>query len=105
MTANINFIKPLLPTALYVLLSLLVLPDSDYNFSSKDVYLSDPITSQVGIQNDDLGKPDGDNQKFNRSTEPLIVAPASVYSTFSPAPVHGPDIAFTVSQARAPPLY
>ena len=104
MTANSNFMKPLLPAALYVLLSILVLPDSDNNFSTKGVCLSDPILTMASVQDNDLGNADGDNQKFSRTPDEVVVVTAAAYSTFSSSPALGPDIAFTVSQARAPPL-
>jgi len=103
-TAHRNLIKPLLPAAFYVLLSVLVLPGSNNNFSAKGVCLSDPISSMASLQDNDLGNADGDNQKFSRTPDEMIVVTAAAYSTFSSSPAHGPDVAFTVSQARAPPL-
>ena len=105
MTVDSNLIKPLLPAAFLVLLSVLVLPGNDNNFSAKGVFLSDPILSMPSVQDNDLGNADGDDQKFSRTTDQVIVVTAAVYSPFSPSPAHGPDIAFTVSQARAPPLF
>ena len=102
---NRNLTQPILPAALLIVLSALFLPGTYNDFSTKDTYVADPVASPVDIQNNDLGNPDGDDQKINGSPGWLVVLPAPRHTTPSPSPAPVPDIAFTVSQARAPPRF
>jgi len=102
---NRNLTQPLLPAALFIVLSAICLPGTYNGFSAKDTYVADPVTSTVDLQNIDLGNSDGDDQKISGSPDWLIALPAPSYTTPSPNPAPAPDIAFTVSQARAPPRF
>lgn len=100
---NRNLTQPILPAALFIMLSVLFLPGTYTDFSTKNTYVADPVASTVDLQNNDLGNPDGDEQKIYGSPSWFIVLPAPLHSTPAPNPAPAPDIAFTVSQARAPP--
>jgi hypothetical protein len=102
---NRNLTQPLLPAALFLVLSAVCLPGTYNDFSSKDTYVADPVASTVDLQNNDLGNSDGDDQKISGSPGWLIVLPAPRHTTPSSNPAPAPDIAFTVSQARAPPRF
>ena len=102
---NRNLTQPLLPAALFLVLSAVCLPGTYNGFSTKDTYVADPVASPVGLQNKDLGNSDGDDKKISGSPDWLIALPAPRHTTPSPHSAPAPDIAFTVSQARAPPWF
>jgi hypothetical protein len=103
---NSTLTKPFFSAALFILLSAVILPGKNSHFSSKGVNLADPFSSVAGIQNNNhVGKPDGDDQKINRTPDGLITLPTLPYITPSPNPVPGSTIAYTVHQARAPPQF
>lgn len=102
---NRNLTQPLLPAALFLVLSAVWLPGTDNGFSSKDTYLADPVASTVDLHNNDLGNSDGDDQKISGSPDGLIALPARRHAIPSSNPAPAPDIAFTISQARAPPRF
>jgi hypothetical protein len=102
---NRNFIQRLLPAALFIVLSAVCLPSFYNGFSTKDTYVADPVASTVDLQYNDFGNSDGDDQKISGIPDWLIALPAPRHTTPSPNPAPAPDIAFTVSQARAPPRF
>lgn len=95
----------MLPAALLLLLSAVFLPGTYNGISAKDAYVADLVTSPVDLQYNGLGKPGGDDQKISGSPSGLIVLPAPRHTAPSLNPAPAPDIAFTVSQARAPPRF
>ena len=102
---KLNLSQPILPAALLIVLSAVFLPGTYDDFSTKDTYVADPVASTVDLQYNDLGNSDGDDQKISGSPDWLIALPAPRHTTPSPNPAPAPDIAFTVSQARAPPRF
>ena len=101
---KISATRSLLNTALVLLLAILASPQPvSNNVAAKDDLVSGIAHSIVGIQNTYPGYPEGDNPDIDLTPE--WVSTLSQNNTFtrlhSSAP--GPDIAFTVSQARAPP--
>jgi hypothetical protein len=101
---NCNLIKPIFSTTLFILLSAALLPGSYNSFLAKDISLSDPATSFVGLQKLDQGKPEGKNQKISLSADGFVLPPAPQHTVFSPIPAPASDITYNLSQARAPPL-
>jgi hypothetical protein len=102
---NRNLTQPILPAALVLLLSAVFLPGRYNGFSAQDAYVADPVTSSVGLQYKDLDTPDGDDLEFSGSSGWLIDLPVPRHTTTSSNPAPVLNIAFTVSQARAPPRF
>lgn len=96
--------KPLLNAALVFLLAVLASPQTASNhFTANDAFVSGTTLSTVAIQSNYLGNPESDNPDINRASEWLGELPQNLAVTPLPIPAPGPDVAFTVSQARAPP--
>jgi hypothetical protein len=96
--------KPLLNAALVFLLAVLASPQTVSNtFAVKDAFVSGTTLSTVAIQSHYLGNPENDNPDINRAPEWIGAQPQNHTVTPLTIPVPGPDVAFTVSQARAPP--
>ena len=101
---KISATKSLLNTALVILLAILASPQPvSNNVAAKDDLVSGIAHSIVGIQNTYPGYPEGDNSDINRAPE--WVSTLSQNNTFTRLHISAPapDVAFTVSQARAPP--
>lgn len=93
----------MLNAALVILLSLLVSPHSVSSIAANDVFLTDSTPSLIGLQNYDLGNPEGDKPDIHRAPDWLgVVTPQYIFARITHL-VSTADIAFTVSQARAPP--
>jgi hypothetical protein len=95
--------QPIVPAALFILLSAVFLPDTYNGFSAKQAYVDNPVTSPASLQDDELYKPNGDDQKIGGRHNEAIVLPPPQHTTPALNPAPAPDIASTVSQARAPP--
>jgi hypothetical protein len=99
----ISAAKPLLNATLVFLLAILASPPSTSNIAAKDAFLSGTTLSTVAIQSNYPGYPESDNPDINRAPEWVSTPPQKNTVTPLPIPPPGPDVAFTVSQARAPP--
>lgn len=95
--------RQLLNAVLVVLLAVLASPHAVSNIAANDVFLSDTTQSVVGIQNEYPATPGGDKPELNRAPEWVGESPQAAPFTYSTGPVPAQGIAFTVSQARAPP--
>jgi hypothetical protein len=101
---KISDTKPLLNAALVFLLAVLASPQTvSNNVAAKDAFVSGTTFSTVAIQSNFLGNPESDNPDFNRAPDWLGALPQHPTVTPLPIPAPEPDVAFTVSQARAPP--
>lgn len=98
-----NVTQPILPAALLIVLSAVFLPGTYNGFAAKDSYVSDPVTSTADLQYKDFGNADGDDPRISGSSGWCIALPAPRHATPALNPAPAPDIAFTVSKARAPP--
>ncbi len=100
---KISYTNPFLHAALFLLLSVLASSHTVSQVSADDVYLSGSTLSAVGMPNNFLGNPKSDNPEAHRAPESVSQSPQKTLVTSSANPGPKPDIAFTVSQARAPP--
>ena len=101
---KISATKRLLNTALVFLLAVLASQQPvSSNVATHDDFISGATLATVGIQNNYPGYPEGDNPDINRAPEWVGTLPQNNTFTRLHISVPGPDVAFTVSQARAPP--
>lgn len=101
---KISATKRLLNTALVFLLAVLASQQPvSSNVATQDDFISGTTLATVGIQNNYPGYPEGDNPDINRAPEWVGALPLNNTFTRLHISVPGPDVAFTVSQARAPP--
>jgi hypothetical protein len=98
-----TLIRPLLTSALLVLVSMWVPTHSLGNTAETDVFLSNTALSFVGIQSSFTAKPDGDKQKLCRCPESAVDIQGKPAAPDCPVHVPASGITFNVSQARAPP--
>ena len=98
-----NLIKMLLPTALYLLLSVAMLPNSYNHFSSKAI-TPDPGFSLPGLQAEAKGTADGENQDFHIAAIDSDIVPTTVDVVPLRHSASTKNIDYTLSQARAPPI-
>jgi len=101
---NSNFIKQCLPAALGLLLLAVFLPGSNQNLSVKALSVAETTPSLLGLQNEPPSGSGAKDQKFSRTAAVSIPVPSTPYRESLPIPAQGPDSAFTLSQARAPPV-
>ena len=101
---KISATKRLLNTALVFLLAILASQQPvSSNVAAQDDFISGTTHATVGIQSSYPGYPESDNPDIHRAPEWIGTLPQSNTFTRLHISVPGPDVAFTVSQARAPP--
>jgi hypothetical protein len=100
---KISYTNPFLHAALILLLLVFASSHTISQVSTGDAYLSGSTLSAVGMPKNLLGNPKSDNPEAHRATEWVSQSPQKTLVTSSANPGPKPDIAFTVSQARAPP--
>lgn len=104
MNTRLQAAKSILPTALFVLLWMALLPGELAAFKDHGLSTSNPFTSLSGLPGRAVDKPEGYTGKASRATFILAEVPR-------PLPHLQPHLTttvlereFTVRQARAPPL-
>ena len=96
--------SPILPSALFFLVTALLLPGLSPAAFAKGGYFADQYVSVAGFQKDHFGKSEGDDQKFIPPADQSTTRPPALFSALSPLPAPASEVPFTGSQARAPPL-
>lgn len=95
--------KPILQAALFLLLSVMLMPVTFAGVQGKSCSTVDPFTSATGIAGDEIGKPDGYDDPVIRDsfceTTQFEQSPRLFF--LNPAPAL--DRVFNARQARAPP--
>ncbi|MEZ5502197.1 MAG: hypothetical protein R3E50_05910 [Halioglobus sp.] len=100
---NSTLTRSLLPAAVFLLLTAVMLPGTGTNAFAKGACLEDPLVAVIALPDTDNGKRDGDDQKANRAPEGVVTLSAPRYSVATAYADPQPDSAFTSSRARAPP--
>lgn len=95
--------RPILQAALFLLLSVMLVPGTSAGFQGKGVYTADPFTSITGVAGDEAGKPDVYDDPIIRASfcETTPFEQSSRAFFLNSAPVL--DRVFNARQARAPP--
>lgn len=94
--------RSILPTTVFLLLSVLVLPGTSQAYSAKDAYLADTILSAVDLQQGAANGFGGDYEHSVTTCEITLRAPKQG-ALFLSIPAPAPEFSHSVSQARAPP--
>jgi hypothetical protein len=100
---NTQSARPILQAALFLLLSVTLLPGASAGVQGKGFSTVDPFTSTTGMVGEEVGKPDGYDDQVNRVSFSYITSfeQSSQIFFLNPAPVL--DRVFYARQARAPP--
>lgn len=94
---------PVLQAALFLLLSVTLLPGTTAGLHGKGVYTADPFTSMAGVAGNEAGKPDHYDDLALSSGFSDIVPLGKSSRVFLLHPAPALDRVFSASQARAPP--
>lgn len=100
---NTRTATSILQAALFVMLSVVLLPGTSAGFQGKGVYTADPLTSITGVAGNEAGKPDCDDDPAVSAGFSDVVPFGESSRLFLLNPAPALDRVFPASQARAPP--
>jgi hypothetical protein len=96
--------RSFLPTALFLLLSAVLLSGTSNSHADKGFSTIDPFTSACALADSDAGKPDGYDTPVHRASASVSALLWQAPPVFSPTFSAVLERIFPASLARAPPL-